>query len=83
MKCRTWVGWLTRHVQKPILADLKLIELAIVTFTTEITTTFGFSIIRHANALAFDYDYIFAAEKKVFSYGEKPPLSYGFFDRVD
>ncbi len=58
------------YVQKPVIGDRKLIELAIATFTTEITSNFGFSIIRHTNALAFDYDYIFGDEQEVFSYSE-------------
>lgn len=58
------------YVQKPIISDRKLIALAIATFTTETTTNFGFSIIRHNHALAFDYDYIFSGEQEVFSYNE-------------
>jgi hypothetical protein len=46
-------------VQKPELSEKKLIELAIATFTTESTSHFGFSVIRHPDALMFDYDYIF------------------------
>jgi hypothetical protein len=46
-------------VQKPQISHKKLIELVIVTFTTEMVTNFGFSIIRHPNSLMFDYDYIF------------------------
>ena len=57
-------------VQKPIISEKKLIELAIATFTTEVTTSFGFSIIRHSQSLVFDYDYIFAAEQEVLSYTE-------------
>ncbi|MGA7936346.1 MAG: cobyrinic acid a,c-diamide synthase, partial [Kovacikia sp.] len=58
------------YVQKPVIGKKKLIELAIATFPTEITTNFGFSIIRHSNSLVFDYDYIFEAEPEVFSYSE-------------
>jgi len=58
------------YVQKPVISDKKLVELAMATFTTEITTNFGFSIIRHSHSLAFDYDYIFEAEQEVFSYSE-------------
>jgi hypothetical protein len=58
------------YVQKPVIGDKKLVELAIATFTTETTTNFGFSIIRHAHSLAFDYDYVFGAEQEVFSYSE-------------
>ncbi|WP_421657184.1 cobyrinic acid a,c-diamide synthase [Leptothermofonsia sp. ETS-13] len=58
------------YVQKPVIGDKKLVELAIATFTTETTTAFGFSIIRHPHSLVFDYDYIFEAEQEVFSYSE-------------
>jgi hypothetical protein len=37
------------------------------TFTTDITSYFGFSIIRHSNAIAFDYDYIFQSEEDFLS----------------
>lgn len=47
------------YVQVPTVADKKLIELAIATFTTEVISNFGFSVIRHPDAIAFDYDYIF------------------------
>jgi hypothetical protein len=52
------------YVQPPVIAERKLIELAIATFTTEITTNFGFSIIRHPDALVFDYDYIFESDQE-------------------
>lgn len=50
-------------VKKPEISDKKLTELAIATFTTEITTNFGFSIIRHPNSLHFDYEYIFVSDQ--------------------
>lgn len=57
------------YVQQPEIPAKKLIELVMVTFTTEITSNFGFSIIRHANSLCFDYDYIFAPEAEaIFPY---------------
>ncbi|MGJ3253718.1 MAG: cobyrinic acid a,c-diamide synthase [Elainellaceae cyanobacterium] len=52
-------------VQVPKMSDKKLVELIMATFTTDKTTRFGFSIIRHPNALMFDYDYIFAPEPDV------------------
>lgn len=51
------------YVQQPNLTQRKLIELAIATFTTEITSNFGFSVIRHPDALAFDYEYIFRLDQ--------------------
>ena len=57
-------------VQKPVISDKKLIELAIATFPTETTTNLGFSIIRHSHSLVFEYDYIFGEEQEVFSYSE-------------
>jgi hypothetical protein len=53
------------YVQSPNLSEKKLVELAMATFTTEVTSNFGFSIIRHEGSLAFDYDYIFAKEQEV------------------
>ena len=52
-----------RHyfIQVPRIAQKRLTELVMATFTTETTSQFGFSIIRHINALVFDYDYIFSA----------------------
>jgi hypothetical protein len=52
-------------VQKPKLSEKKLLELAIATFTTDITTHFGFSIIRHQHSLIFDYAYIFEEEQEI------------------
>jgi hypothetical protein len=46
-------------VERPNISDKKLIELAIATFTTEAISQFGFSIIRHPDAVIFDRDYIF------------------------
>ncbi|MCY7276062.1 MAG: cobyrinic acid a,c-diamide synthase [Phormidesmis sp. CAN_BIN44] len=51
-------------VKKPKLSDKKLVELAIATFTTEVTTSFGFSIIRHAHSFDFNYDDIFLNEQE-------------------
>lgn len=52
-------------VQIPQIAEKKLVELIMATFTTDKTSHLGFSIIRHANWLTFDYDYIFAPEPDV------------------
>ncbi len=49
-------------VQKPVMSEKKLVALVIATFTTDVVTNFGFSVIRHLNSLAFDYDYIFQPE---------------------
>jgi len=57
-------------IQKPVINAKKLMELAIATFTTEVTTNFGFYIIRHPQSLVCVYDYIFAEEQAVFSYNE-------------
>jgi len=50
-------------VQEPIMSEKKLVELVIATFTTDVTSSFGFSIIRHPNALIFDAAYIFTPEQ--------------------
>jgi hypothetical protein len=52
-------------VQVPEISKKKLIALAIATFTTDITTSFGFEIIRHPQALSFDYEFIFNDEPEV------------------
>jgi hypothetical protein len=52
-------------VQEPNLPEKKLVELVIATFTTDIVSNFGFSVIRHLNALTFDYEYIFQSEQDV------------------
>ncbi len=49
-------------VKVPQISDKKLNELVIATFSTDKTTHFGFSIIRHVNAFAFDHSFIFAPE---------------------
>ncbi|NDJ17848.1 cobyrinic acid a,c-diamide synthase [Myxacorys almedinensis A] len=46
-------------VQPPDISEKKLVELAIATFTTEATTGFGFSVIRHHKAFSFDYEFIY------------------------
>lgn len=53
-------------VQIPDVAQKKLVELVIATFTTDVVSNFGFSLIRHGNSLVFDYDYIFQGEEIVF-----------------
>lgn len=49
-------------IKRPQLKEKKLIELVMVTFTTETVTNLGFLIIHHLNYLVFDYEYIFAPE---------------------
>ncbi|HIK54567.1 MAG TPA: YdeI/OmpD-associated family protein [Synechococcales cyanobacterium M55_K2018_004] len=51
-------------VQKPEISERKLIELVMATFTTDLVSLFGFSIIRHPNSLHFEYDYIFGSEQQ-------------------
>jgi hypothetical protein len=52
------------YVKQPVLSQKKLVELAMATFTTEVTTNFGFSIIRHPQALVFDYNLIFETDQE-------------------
>jgi hypothetical protein len=52
------------YVKQPIIPEKKLVELAMATFTTETTTNFGFSIIRHPQALMFDYHYVFESDQE-------------------
>ncbi len=51
-------------VQRPVISEKKLVALAIATFTTEVTSSFGFSIIRHPQSLVFDADQIFGTESE-------------------
>lgn len=53
------------YVKQPVISEKKLIELVMATFTTEVMTNFGFSIIRHPHALVFDYHYIFETDQEV------------------
>ncbi|NJL87314.1 MAG: cobyrinic acid a,c-diamide synthase [Leptolyngbyaceae cyanobacterium SM1_1_3] len=49
-------------VQIPKISGKRLIELGMATFSTDVVTGFGFSIIRHANSFQFDYAYIYESE---------------------
>jgi hypothetical protein len=53
------------YVKTPTISDRKLTELAMATFTTETTSNFGFSIIRHPHAMVFDYTYIFGNDQEM------------------
>lgn len=50
-------------IKRPVISERKLVELVMVTFTTDIVTNMGFAIIRHPNFLSFDYEYIYGAEQ--------------------
>lgn len=50
-------------VQVPQIPEKRLIDLVMFTFSTEVVSNFGFSIIRHPDSLVFDYEYIFQSEK--------------------
>jgi hypothetical protein len=50
-------------VQEPDIPERKLVMLVMATFTTDVTSNFGFSIIRHPHALHFDREYIFHPEQ--------------------
>lgn len=52
-------------VQVPEISDRKLVELVMATFTTDVVSQLGFTIIRHRQSLIFDYDYIFQPEQEV------------------
>ena len=49
-------------VQLPNISRKRLLELVMATFTTEVVTQLGFSVICTTKAFRFDYDYIFAPE---------------------
>ncbi len=50
------------YIKRPRVSRKRMVELLIATFTAEVVTHLGFSIIRSPNALQFDYEDIFAAE---------------------
>lgn len=52
------------YIQVPNLTDKKVVQLVMATFTTDIVINFGFSLIRHGQALLFDYEYIFQPEQE-------------------
>lgn len=49
-------------VKKPKLKPKKMVELVMATFTTDVVSNLGFSIMRDQKFLAFDYEYIFQPE---------------------
>lgn len=49
-------------VQVPEVRGKRLVELVMATFTTQVVSNFGFSIIRTPNAFQFDHAYIFGPE---------------------
>ena len=49
-------------VERPRIKDKKLIELVMVTFTTEAVNYLGLSILRHPHKFPFDPDYIYQPE---------------------
>jgi len=51
-------------VEEPILSDKKVIELIVATFTTNIVTEFGFSIMINIKSFNFNYDYIYSPESE-------------------
>ncbi len=55
-----------RHyfVQEPQIADKKLLELVMVTFTTDIVCNLGFSLVRGIRSIPFDRDYIYRPEER-------------------
>ncbi len=54
-------------IKKPQIKEKKMIELAMATFNTEAVCRLGFEIIRNANYVAFDYDYIFQSDSEEMS----------------
>jgi hypothetical protein len=50
------------YIQIPDIPTRKLVELVMATFPAKQVTDFGFSVIRHTNALQFNYSYIYASD---------------------
>lgn len=55
-------------VRVPQISDKKVQELVMVTFTTEVVSNLGFSIVRNIRPVPFDYSYIYQSEtSQIFS----------------
>ncbi|MEM8637962.1 MAG: cobyrinic acid a,c-diamide synthase [Cyanobacteria bacterium P01_G01_bin.54] len=55
-------------IHVPQISEKKLVELVMVTFTTEVVSNLGFSIVRNIRPVPFDYDYIYQPEaSQIFS----------------
>jgi hypothetical protein len=50
------------YIHRPKIRAKRLLELVMVTFTSEAVSNLGFDIIRTPNAFQFDYSYIYAPE---------------------
>jgi len=50
------------YIKVPTIPARKLVELVMATFPAKEVTEFGFTVIRHANALQFNYGYIYARD---------------------
>lgn len=50
-------------VKKPDLSENRLRELIAANFTVDTIVELGFSVIRHANSIQFDYDYIYQPDE--------------------
>ena len=51
-------------VQEPQIGERKITELMMATFSTEIVSNLGFSIIRNPSYINFDYEYIYKSEQE-------------------
>lgn len=59
------IGFFSRRshfIQRPKIKGRRLVEIAMATFTAELVSELGFSIIRHIRSFFFDYDYIYQSE---------------------
>ncbi|MEA5419164.1 cobyrinic acid a,c-diamide synthase [Spirulina sp. CCNP1310] len=55
-------------VKEPNIPDRKLLELAMVTFTTDVVSSLGFAIVRNIRPVPFDYEFIYRPEEeKIFT----------------
>jgi len=52
------------YVQEPKISEKKLLELVMVTFTTDAVSNLGFSIVRGIRSVPFDYDFIYRPEEQ-------------------
>ncbi|NJL01472.1 MAG: cobyrinic acid a,c-diamide synthase [Spirulinaceae cyanobacterium SM2_1_0] len=54
----------SHFVQTPRIPEKKLIELVMVTFTTDMVSNLGFSLVRGIRSVPFDYNFVYRPEEE-------------------
>jgi hypothetical protein len=52
-------------IEEPKIPERKLVELVMVTFTTDLVSNLGFAIVRNIRPVPFDYDFIYRPEEEM------------------